>query len=193
MIREKNVIKFSVWLSMLLVVSCTNFSKLCYHSNYKRVNKNQQNIKMEELDTAYSQVNYIETTQNSDALKLTWEILKDVSFKKKWNKEYGIEFMYPNFGKKLKELEGKEFYISGYMIPLDINAGLYAISKFNFASCFFCGGAGPESIISLRFKTKPKRYKTDAFLTMKGFLELNDSNVDDYFYIFHHTEEFKLP
>lgn len=128
---------------------------------------------------------------NAGAFPLTWDMLADVTYKLKWNAEYQLDFNYPVFGKNIKKYKGKEVDVAGYMIPIDINAGLYVISRYNYASCFFCGGGGPESIVTLKFKSKPKRYKTDTYLTMKGILELNDTNVNEYFYIFRDAEEVK--
>lgn len=76
------------------------------------------------------------------------------------------------------------------MIPWDIKKGIYALSKSNFASCFFCGQSGPETVISLKFKTKPRRYDTDEYLTFKGVFELNDTNFNDFIYIFRGAEEY---
>lgn len=77
------------------------------------------------------------------------------------------------------------------MIPLDVKGGLYAISRNPYAACFFCGQSGPESVVSLKFKTKPRRFKTDQFLAVKGIMELNGTNVNDFIYIFRDAEEVK--
>ncbi|MBK9933311.1 MAG: hypothetical protein IPP05_04030 [Cytophagaceae bacterium] len=50
------------------------------------------------------------------------------------------------------------------------------------ASCFFCGGSGPESIVQLNF-SKKNRFNTDQVITVKGKLRLNADNVDDLNYI----------
>lgn len=187
---------YVAWGSLFLLISCSNFSNLCRHTISRESEFGFRNI---ETTTRYSNKNAIyaayETTQfnpvNPNAFPLTWDMLADVKYKLKWNAEYQLDFNYPVFGKNIKKYKGKEVDVAGYMIPIDINAGLYVISRYNYASCFFCGGGGPESIVTLKFKTKPKRYKTDAYLTMKGTLELNDTNVNEYFYIFRDAEEVK--
>lgn len=126
-------------------------------------------------------------------MKILWSVLTDVTYELRFNKDLEMDINYPVFGNKVKKLAGKELFITGYAIPLNPKAGLYALSKTNYASCFFCGRAGPETIISLKFKTNPRRYKTDEYLTMKGRLELNDTNSRDYIYIFRETEEYKAP
>lgn len=75
------------------------------------------------------------------------------------------------------------------MIPLDV--GVYALSKYPYAACFFCGGAGPETIAGLHFSKSPKRYKTDDFVTLQGMLVLNDSDVDNFMYQMYAVEQVK--
>jgi len=111
---------------------------------------------------------------------LSWETLQDVKYKKKYNKEYEQYFEYPVFGARIKALSGKPVRISGYIIPLDV--GLYALSKNPYSSCFFCGGAGPETIMTLVFKSPPSRFKTDAYVTLTGMFQLNDNNVESFMY-----------
>lgn len=118
---------------------------------------------------------------SSDTPKpLNWEVLRDVKYKKRYNKEYDQYFDYPVFGEKTKSLNGKKVSIKGYIIPLDV--GLYALSKNPYASCFFCGGAGPETIIGLTFAKPPKRFKTDDFLTLQGVFVLNEVDVNNFMY-----------
>lgn len=189
--------KFLFWGSLFFIMSFTNFSTWCRHGimmaangfNYKPPTLLSQSIKPS--FAAYQTVVEEAVTNRQAPLKLTWQMLQDVEYVKKWNKDYQMDIMFPSFGKYIKQYAGKEMYITGFLIPLNIEAGLYAVSKTNYASCFFCGKSGPESVVSLKFKKKPKRYKTDEYLTMKGTLELNDSNIGDFIYIFQNTEEYK--
>lgn len=127
---------------------------------------------------------------SSDVPKpLTWDLLKDVKYKKKFNKEYDQYFDYPVFGEKTKAIDRQKVSIKGYIIPLDV--GLYALSKYPYASCFFCGGAGPETIMGLTFAQLPKRYKTDEFLTLRGMFHLNDSDVNKFMYQLYAVEVVK--
>jgi hypothetical protein len=43
---------------------------------------------------------------------------------------------------------------------------------------FFCGGAGPESIAEVTFKTKPSKFEADQFIRVKGKLRLNESDLE---------------
>ncbi|MBK8042719.1 MAG: DUF3299 domain-containing protein [Haliscomenobacter sp.] len=113
---------------------------------------------------------------------LTWKHLADVDFEWRFFKEYNQKFLVPIFGKTPKSYEGKEVHISGYVIPLDVR--VYALSKNPYAACFFCGAAGPETIVELQIGPDgAKRYKMDQWMTFKGILRLNDSDVSHFNYI----------
>lgn len=81
---------------------------------------------------------------------------------------------FPEFPKILEDqYEGEEVIIAGYLIPIDVEANSYALSMNPFSSCFFCGNAGPETVIELRFAEDPGRFATDKYLPIKGRLRLN--------------------
>jgi hypothetical protein len=119
---------------------------------------------------------------------ITWKTLEDVSFDKKWNKHEGMFILIPNFGPKVTPLKDKRVQITGYMIPIDIETNFYVLSSNPYASCFFCGGAGPESVISIKFKGKVKRFDTDDRVTLVGRLDLNKDNLEELNYILQEAE-----
>jgi hypothetical protein len=122
-------------------------------------------------------------------VKITWETLKDVKFTEKYNEELGAFIQHPAFGPKVNALSGKEVEISGYIIPLDIPAGIYVLSANPFATCFFCGGGGPESVMDLRFVKPPRRYKTDEKVVLRGKLKLNSNDIYTLNYILEEARQ----
>ncbi len=110
---------------------------------------------------------------------LTWKMLAEISFVKKPHKEYG-EVNYPVVNPKLKNLHKKKVSMEGFIVPID-NTN-YALSKNVFASCFFCGKAGPETIVGLKFKAGNMKLKTDQYVTVEGTFRVNEANVDDWIY-----------
>jgi hypothetical protein len=118
-----------------------------------------------------------------EPLQISWKRLSDVRFNRRLNKELSMYFLYPTFGPSVNALQGKEISIRGYMIPVDENDNLYVISAKPMAACFFCGGAGPESIIELQFRKKKQRFRTDEVVTVSGKLLLNTNDVDHLNYI----------
>ena len=118
----------------------------------------------------------------AEPLLITWKDLTDVRFKKKWNDDVGMYFLYPTFGPSVKNMEGKKVVLRGYMIPMTPDGEMLVISQQPMAMCFFCGGAGPESIAQVKL-SKPRRFKVDQVATIQGTLRLNGTNIDELNYI----------
>lgn len=137
---------------------------------------------------ALCMLNSVAKAQN----QLTWQTLRDVTYTEKYVEEVESEVLFPKFGSRVKSYEGMEVYISGYMIVLDAKLGIYVLSANTFASCFFCGQAGPESIVELKLKPGFRKYKTDERVTIKGTLKLNDKDIYQLNYILEDAEEFDI-
>ena len=136
------------------------------------------------ISFGFSSSNKIKSTGLSETSSLatdtlTWILLGDIKFVKKQHADYG-EVMFPVVNAKLKGLQKKKVTISGFIVPID-NTN-YAISKNVFASCFFCGQAGPETIMGIKFKDFKGRLKTDQYVTITGILRVNENNVDEWIY-----------
>lgn len=128
--------------------------------------------------------------QPGGATELTWKMLSDVTFKQIYVQDLDAYFWKPSFGAAVKALEGKEVFITGYVIPVDYDANFYVVSRFPYANCYFCGGGGPETVADLRFVKLPRRYKTDERLTFKGRLKLNADDVYQMNYILEGATEY---
>ena len=87
------------------------------------------------------------TTVTNDTL--TWKLLGDIKYIRKKHATYG-EVEFPQVNLKLKSYHNKTVYLTGFIVPIDSKN--YALSKNVFASCFFCGKSGPETITGLKFK-----------------------------------------
>lgn len=118
----------------------------------------------------------------ADTRTISWDDLKDVKFSRKFIKEEDMYFLFPTFGEKVKKLNGTDLQIKGYMIPVDPEDKVYVLSARPMASCFFCGGAGPETIIQLNLKTR-KKFRTDEIWTVRGKFRLNADNLDECNYV----------
>lgn len=126
--------------------------------------------------------------QTNTPIFINWKRLTDVKFDRKFNKQVNMYFLYPTFGPAVNSLKDKEIQIRGYMIPVDEENNIYVISAQPMAMCFFCGGAGPESIIELQLKNKKLRFKTDTVKTVRGKLLLNPDDVEHLNYILKDAE-----
>ncbi|WP_266366894.1 DUF3299 domain-containing protein [Tellurirhabdus rosea] len=128
------------------------------------------------------------TTVAAEPVKLSWEMLRDVTFKKKWYPEESVYMLYPTFGPSVQKLNGKPVELTGYVLPVDLESNLYVLSAFPYSACFFCGGAGPESVVSLKFKKGGRKFKTDERRTFHGTLKLNADNIYELNYILADAE-----
>jgi hypothetical protein len=128
------------------------------------------------------------TTYQYGQQTITWKTLGDVTFYEKYNKEYDFKVLYPKFGKSVKELEGKDIVIEGYAIPVEeLGADMLVLSALPYSQCFFCGGAGPESVMDIKSKKKIK-FKVDKKLKIRGKLKLNESDLSQLNYILENAE-----
>lgn len=110
---------------------------------------------------------------------ITWLILNDLEYKESPHEVYGTVYL-PEFSKKVKKFANKKVIIKGYLVPVDKTT--WALSKNTYAACFFCGKAGPETVMGLTFKGDPGKLKMDANATVTGKFILNGTNVDDWMY-----------
>ncbi len=111
--------------------------------------------------------------QETNIRTITWELLKNVRFEEQYDDATGSFFDKPVFPPMIASLEGKKVKISGYVIPMDVDLNEYVVSAFPFSSCFFCGGAGPESVVDIQLKDKKLNFKNDQRETFCGTLRLN--------------------
>lgn len=108
-----------------------------------------------------------------------WALFAKSKFEAKYNEKAGEYFMMPTFPEELKALSGKEISLEGYYLPIDVEGGEYVIlSKFPYSQCFFCGGAGPESIAEIYFKGKHEKFTADQYIRIKGKLKLNENDIN---------------
>jgi hypothetical protein len=108
-----------------------------------------------------------------------WSLFAKTKFEAKYNEKAREYFLYPNFPADLKALVGKEVTLEGYHLPIDVEGDAYIIlSKYPFSQCFFCGGAGPESISEIYFKEKQAKFEPDQYIRVRGKLKLNDGDIE---------------
>ena len=72
--------------------------------------------------------------------------------------------------------------VKGFIIPVEGYKGHkeFILSAFPYSMCFFCGGAGPESVMEVT-AIEPIEYSAEA-VTIKGKLVLNPDDVNKLMY-----------
>ena len=106
-----------------------------------------------------------------------WDIFSNVGWFPRYFEDAGEELATPSFDEALKALEGTEVELSGYYIPLSLDSAIM-LSALPYSSCFFCGGAGPETVAEVQMYPLPKTLSPDAFIKVKGTLKLNDWDLN---------------
>lgn len=81
--------------------------------------------------------------------KITWKNVVDI-----YAKEFRLTEKNPTSKintktMSLEDIANKKVSIRGYFLDLDPNGEWYILSKNPFATCFFCGKAGPETVLQL--------------------------------------------
>ncbi len=107
-----------------------------------------------------------------------WQVMSQVSYQKIKDESLGFELDYPLFSKELQSYEGKQITIRGYIIPTDgyKSQKEFVFSAFPYKSCFFCGGAGPETVIEV-FSTNGINFTSEK-IEIKGILKLNRTDLN---------------
>jgi hypothetical protein len=111
-----------------------------------------------------------------------WSTLAKITYKKQMDEVMGFEVDIPVFSDDVKALEGKEVTIKGYIIPVEgyKSHNEFVFSAFPYNMCFFCGGAGPETVMEV-YATDPVKYSAKQ-VVLKGKLELNDKDINRLMY-----------
>ena len=119
---------------------------------------------------------------------ITWDLLKNVDFSEVWSEEFQAYYMVPKFGKSIEALDGKIIQIRGFVIPVDIVQDYYVLSANSYSSCFFCGQAGPESVMEIQLIKQYDGLRMDQVITFKGKLRLNVDDIYQLNYILEDAE-----
>jgi len=120
--------------------------------------------------------------------KSTWKTLSKVKIEKRFDETLNYEIDFPIFSDEVKALSGKEVTLEGWMIPLDELRGknYFVLSALPFANCFFCGGAGPETVLEV-FLTEDLSF-TEKRVKVKGKLTINADDPLKLMYILQKAE-----
>jgi len=112
----------------------------------------------------------------------TWKTLSRITYKKEFDELMGFKIDKPVFSDKVKALEGKEVIMKGYVIPVEgyKSHKEFILSAFPYNMCFFCGGAGPETVMEV-MASEPVKYQADA-IYLKGILRLNADDINRLMY-----------
>lgn len=112
-----------------------------------------------------------------------WKTLSKITYKKEYDEFLGFKIDKPVFAEDVKNLEGQVITVRGYIIPVE---GYKSHSEFIFSAypynmCFFCGGAGPETVMEVE-ASEDVEYTAEQ-ITLQGKLQLNADDVNRLMYV----------
>jgi hypothetical protein len=102
----------------------------------------------------------------------------------------------PRFGREVRALEGTEITLKGFFLPADVSGNVIVLSFMPMAMCFFCSGAGIESVVEIHSipqqQNRFRRLRTDDFIEIRGKLKLNPDDMEHLIYILEDAELIKV-
>lgn len=118
-----------------------------------------------------------------------WNVLKDVEIKTRPDETGKYEMEYPEFGSKVKSYNGKVIQLKGYIVPLQELRGqkFFVLSAYPFNMCFFCGMAGPETVIEV-YTLKEIKFTSEK-IAIEGKLKLNFDDANHLMYILEDAKQ----
>lgn len=113
----------------------------------------------------------------------SWSTLARVTFKSEYDDLLGLKVDRPVFAEAVRELDGERITLRGYVIPTEgyKSHEEFIFSAYPYSMCFFCGGAGPETVIEV-YADEPIEYSPEA-ITLTGTLRLNASDPNALMYM----------
>lgn len=126
-----------------------------------------------------------------------WEtLLNDIKVRYVYSSELQSLVSKPKFGEDLQALEGKTISIKGFYVPVNMGDTVFISSHNPSNMCFFCSGAGIESIVEIH-PDKHALWKfghlnIDNYYEAKGILRLNAKDYDHLIYILEDAELVKI-
>jgi len=111
-----------------------------------------------------------------------WKTLSRITYRKEFDELMGFKIDKPVFSQQVQQLEGTEITIKGYVIPVEgyKSHTEFIFSAFPYNMCFFCGGAGPETVMEV-LASEPVKYSAEQ-ITLKGKIQLNADDINRLMY-----------
>lgn len=111
-----------------------------------------------------------------------WKTLSQLTYKKEMDEFLGFKIDKPVFSESIKELEGERVTVRGYIIPVEgyKNQKEFVFSAYPYSMCFFCGGAGPETVMEVEAESSVE-YSADP-VVLEGVLHLNADDINALMY-----------
>lgn len=120
-----------------------------------------------------------------------WKTLSKITYEKKFDDLLGFKVDVPVFSQEIQDLEGEMVEVSGYIVPVEgyKSHTEFVFSAYPYNMCFFCGGAGPETVMEVT-SIEPIKYSTER-VKLRGKLTLNSDDINRLMYVLTDAEMIK--
>ena len=118
----------------------------------------------------------------------TWKTLSKITFTTEYDELMGYKVDKPVFSPVVENLEGQVVELKGYIIPTEgyKSHKEFVFSAFPYSMCFFCGGAGPETVMEVYAKD-PIDFTAER-IVIRGKLGLNKDDINRLMYNLQEAE-----
>ena len=112
-----------------------------------------------------------------------WKTLSKITYKKEYDEFLGFKIDKPVFADEVQALENTEVTVKGYIIPVEgyKSHKEFILSAYPYNMCFFCGGAGPETVMEVESLDAVEF--TAEQIVLKGTLKLNADDINRLMYL----------
>ena len=120
-----------------------------------------------------------------------WKTLSKITYKKEYDEFLGFKIDKPVFADDIKALEKTEVTVKGYIIPVEgyKSHNEFIFSAYPYNMCFFCGGAGPETVMEVE-SLEAVEYTAEQVI-LKGKLVLNPDDINRLMYLLVEARQVK--
>lgn len=89
----------------------------------------------------------------------------------------------------IEALDGTEVTVKGYVVPLSGKKAQshFMFSAYPYSSCYFCGGAGPETIMEAFADGDSKIEYSENAITLKGIFKFTSKDPNDIMFTLEHA------
>ena len=123
------------------------------------------------------------TTEEASVKENVWKTLSKITYKKEYDEFLGFKIDKPVFAESVEAMEGQEVTVKGYIIPVEgyKSHKEFIFSAYPYNMCFFCGGAGPETVMEVE-SLEDVEYTAEQ-IVLKGKLKLNADDINRLMYL----------
>ena len=122
------------------------------------------------------------SAQDAANTENVWRTLSKITYKKEYDETMGFKIDKPVFSEDIKALDGEMVTVKGFIIPTEgyKSHKEFILSAYPYSMCFFCGGAGPETVMEV-LTSQPVQYTAES-IVLKGKLVLNADDINHLMY-----------